>query len=914
MAITTAEDLEAFVTSIGDDPRLVHLERIPERSARFAELDHPLPPIVRERLGVDQLWAHQARAIDLARTGRSVAVATGTASGKSLCYQAPIAEAIVEGLRPATALLLFPTKALAQDQLRSLTQMDIPKLVAATYDGDCSTEERTWVRTHANVVLTNPEMLHHGILPNHGKWATTLMRLRYVVVDELHLLRGIFGSHVAHLLRRLRRLCAIYGSDPTFVFSSATIGEPGLLASQLCGLDVAEITNDASPRGERLFVLWNPSAPQTSAPVPTDPAPDHPGLDLDALLRLDDLDHLDHLDHHELDGGSDREGPAPTGVDPAPGRSGREAPPAVAAPFAADGEREVPATPKRESANHETAVLVARLVRRGHRAIAFCRSRKGAEVVAAQTGRHLPTDLAELVRPYRAGYLTAERREIEADLFAGHLRGVIATTALELGVDIGGLDACVLNGFPGTIASMWQQAGRAGREAQQSLAVLVAGDDQLDQWYMNHPEQVFERRPERAVISLTNPAVALPHLACAAYEAPLTHADERWWPELLDDAVRHLVVGDQLRLRPRGRGSLREPTAVWAGRGWPSNGVGLRGSSGDLVHIVLPDGTLVGTADHDRSCQLVHPGAIYLHRGRTYRVTTLDLDDQVAVVEPHEPSEYTQPRTETAIAILATDHTRAVGAATLSVGSVRVSSRVVGYRRIDTASGDLLSNEELHLPASELTTRAFWYVVEPELLTAAGIAPLDWPGTLHAVEHAAIAMMPLFTICDRWDVGGVSTALQVDTGRPTIVIYDAYEGGAGIAELGFEAADRHLEATLEVIESCPCDTGCPSCVQSPKCGNGNEPLDKAGAVALLRAILRPPVASRSLLDAHGGRRGEDQVRHERSDQGQVGRGAVGDGHGDIASPGGSTGGANLDAPGREPGVARHGLLGHARLG
>jgi DEAD/DEAH box helicase domain-containing protein len=780
MAITTAEDLEAFLAELIADPRLVHVERVPERAARFADLARPLPPIVRDRLAIDGFWTHQARAIDLVRSGTSVAIATGTASGKSLCYQAPIAESMVESLRPATALLLFPTKALAQDQLRALTQLEVPKLVAATYDGDCSTEERTWVRTHANVVLTNPEMLHHGILPNHARWATTIMRLRYVVVDELHLLRGIFGSHVAHLLRRLRRICNHYGSDPTFVFSSATIGEPGRLASELCGLDVEEVTDDGSPRGERLFALWNPAAER-----PLDLVIDGP-----------------------------RRGAA-----------------------VADGERDLPTTVKRASANHETAALVARLVRRGHRSIAFCRSRKGAEVVAAHTSRHLPAELAELVRPYRAGYLTAERREIEADLFTGRLRGVIATTALELGVDIGGLDACVLNGFPGTIASMWQQAGRAGRAAQQSLAVLVAGDDQLDQWYMNHPDQVFSRAPEGAVISLTNPYVALAHLACAAYESPLTHADERYWPDLLDDAVRDLVLDDQLRLRPRGRGSRREPTAVWAGRGWPSGGVGLRGSSTDLVHIVLPDGTLVGTVDLERAGQLVHPGAIYLHRGRTYRVASLDLTDHVAVVEAHAANEYTQPRTETDIAILATDDERQVGASRRALRWGGVASRGVGFRRIDTFSGELIAAEELHLPPTVLTTRAFWYVIEPSLLTAAGLAPADWPGALHAAEHAAIGLLPLFTICDRWDVGGVSTALQADTGRPTIVIYDAYEGGAGIAELGYEAADRHLRATLEVIESCPCENGCPSCVQSPKCGNGNEPLDKAGAARLLGAVL-----------------------------------------------------------------------------
>ncbi len=869
MALITAttSDLEAFVTTLVGDPRAVHIERIPARTARVAELAGPLPGAVRDRLGIDEFWTHQAQAIDLLRAGTSVAVATGTASGKSLCYQAPIAEAVADGLRAATSLLIFPTKALAQDQLRALTAMDIPRLVAATYDGDSGPEERTWVRAHANVLLTNPEMLHHGILPNHARWATFLMRLRYVVIDELHLLRGIFGTNVAHLLRRLRRLCASYGSHPTFVFSSATIGHPDRLASELCGLPVTPITDDGSPRGERLFVLWNPAA---SCDRDLDPLLDGldgfdgldaglglgldgpgvesglglhglgldaglDGLDLETGLGLDldlDLDLETGLGlGRELGGLGVGAGLAPRDPDLGPGLG-------LGLGIEPDGEPGLGSGPRRRaSANRETAALVARLVRDGRRTIAFCRSRKGTEIVAADVARHLPPALGDLVRPYRAGYLTAERREIEADLFAGRLLGVVATSALELGVDIGGLDACVLNGFPGTIASMWQQAGRAGRETQTSVAILVAGDDQLDQWLMAHPDQVFTRAPEPAVINPTNPFVLLPHLACAAYEQPLSHADEAWWPDVLDDGVRDLVVDDRLRLRPRGRGSMREPIAVWAGRGWPAHGVGLRGSSADEVQIALDDGTLIGTADFGRACHLVHPGAIYLHRGTVYRVRELDLDEGAAIVERADGNEYTQPRTETQMSILHTDATRPVGASTLSIGTVRVVSRVVGFKRFDRFSGELLGAEELHLPPNELTTRGFWYTVPPALLARAGVDPADWPGTLHAVEHAAIGMMPLFTICDRWDVGGVSTALQADTGQPTITVYDAYAGGAGIAELGFAAADDHLAATLEVIASCPCEDGCPSCVQSPKCGNGNEPLDKRGAVALLQMLL-----------------------------------------------------------------------------
>jgi DEAD/DEAH box helicase domain-containing protein len=440
------------------------------------------------------------------------------------------------------------------------------------------------------------------------------------------------------------------------------------------------------------------------------------------------------------------------------------------------------------------------------------------------------------VRPYRGGYLTRERREIELELFDGDLRGVVATNALELGIDIGGLDACVLNGFPGTIASMWQQAGRAGREAQASIATLVAGDDQLDQWLMAHPTEVFTRPPEPAVINPANRFVLLPHLACAAYELPLRHGDERWWPDLLDDGVRELVIGDRLRLRP-GLDSPEHAVAVWAARGWPARGVGLRSGADDEFRIALDDGSIVGTVEQSRAFRLVHPGAVYLHQGQSFRVRELDLDDQAAYVEPFDGSEYTQPRVDTDISLLGTDDERIVGRSTLGLGGVRVRSRVTGYKRYDTFTGELLSVEELFLPHTELETRAFWYVVGLDVLRDAQVSPAAVPGTLHAVEHAAIGILPLFTICDRWDVGGVSTPMLDETGQPTIVIYDGYPGGAGVAELGFEAAGEHLAATLDVMASCRCTAGCPSCVQSPKCGNGNEPLDKTGAISLLRTLL-----------------------------------------------------------------------------
>ena len=748
-------DLAELVQALGADGRLVHLERIPARPARTAIPATPVAEAVAARLPEGGLWAHQAAAVDLARGGQSVAVATGTASGKSLCYQLPIAEAVAEGR--STALLIYPTKALAQDQLRAMAAWDTPGLAPAVYDGDTPDEQRRWVRRYANVVLTNPDMLHIGILPAHARWATFLMRLRYVVLDELHTLRGVFGTHVAHVLRRLRRLCAHYGSSPTFVFGSATIGKPGELASALSGLDVAEVTDDGSPRGERLFAVWQP-----------------PLLDEE--------------------------------------------------------------TGARESSNKETARVLASLVENDFRAIAFTRSRKGAELVAASARSSLPDKLASAVRPYRGGYLAAERREIEKQLFGGELRGVAATNALELGIDVGGLDACILNGFPGTIASMWQQAGRAGRAQQRSLAVLVTGEDALDQWFATHPDELFSRSPEPAVVNPSNPFVLDPHLACAAFELPLTPADEAYWGDDLDESVSRLVHDDVLKLR-NGR-------AVYARPERPAALVGLRTGTNEEYRIVAADGNLIGTVDRARAFTSVHPGAVYLHQGQHYRVDSLDLVDRTAWVVAIDPSEITQARTDTDIRILAEDDATTVGRARLAVGDVEVTEWVTGYRRKDLRTGEVLGDENLDLPPSTLRTRAFWYTVEDSVLAAAGVLPALVPGTLHAAEHAGIGMLPLFTICDRWDVGGVSTAFQVDTGLPTIVIYDGYPGGAGIAELGFGAAERHLAATLEAIERCPCAAGCPSCVQSPKCGNLNEPLEKAGAVSFLRTVLSAPPARR----------------------------------------------------------------------
>ncbi|HEX9765843.1 MAG TPA: DEAD/DEAH box helicase, partial [Nitriliruptorales bacterium] len=502
---------DSLLAELDADGRLVHVEDLPARPERHGRLVRPLPPPVAARLEGRPLWIHQVEAVDRVRDGESVVVATGTASGKSLCFQLPIAEAVADPVAPGSALLVYPTKALAHDQLRALTDHRFPGLVAGAYDGDASPRQRTWIRDHANVVLTNPEMLHSGLLPQHVKWSRLLMRLRYVVVDELHVMRGIFGAHTAHVLRRLRRLCAHYGADPTFIFGSATIGQPDRLASALCGLPVGAVTDDGSPRGRRRFALLDP-------PV---------------------------LDEH-------------TGV--------------------------------RTSANSETASITAALVRSGHRTITFCRSRNGTELVTADVKRRLPQSTAALVMSYRAGYLAAERRDIELDLFGGSLRAVVTTSALELGVDVGGLDACVMNGFPGTVASMWQQAGRAGRRRGDSAAVLVAGDDQLDRWFVNNPAELLTRSPEPAVVNTANPFILEPHLACAAYELPLSYDDQRFWTaDELHDGVRRLVREDRVRLGRRRRTGRVEPVAYWRGTGYPSRSVSLRSGSSGEFHIIDTD-------------------------------------------------------------------------------------------------------------------------------------------------------------------------------------------------------------------------------------------------------------------------------------------------------------------------------------
>lgn len=756
VSVAAGPSIADFLARLESDGRLVHAETLPERPPRHAELSHPLPERLAQLRPPDGFWTHQASAIDLVRAGNSVVVATGTASGKSKVFQVPIAEAVEAGLRSGTSLLLYPTKALAQDQLRGFAALGVDRLQPATYDGDTPRDQRSWVRHHANVVLTNPEMLHYGLLPHHAKWATFLKRLEYVVIDELHVLRGIFGTHVAHVLRRLRRACALYGSDPTFIFCSATIGDPATLAEELCGKPVSAITDDGSPCASRHVALVRP-----------------------ALV---------------------------------------------------DVERGV-----RQSPASETIRMVADLVADDRRVIAFCASRSLTERVATGVARALPPELADTIRSYRSGYLPSERREIEDDLANGRIRAVAATSALELGVDIGGLDATVLCGFPSTIASFWQQIGRAGRGGEESLAVLIAGEDQLDQWFATHPRDLFERPPEPAVVNIANPNIMDPHLTCAAYEVPLRHGDDQWWIDL-DDGVRRLVIADELRLRPDPR---RVPRAFWAGRGIPFNTISLRSASGGEVRIVDESGQLIGTVDAGRASSIVHPGAIYLHRGQPWKVLDLDLHLRQATVARDRSNTWTQASSTIAIEVTDNGVCKPVGASSLHLGSVKVTTQVTGYQIKKIGSRQARETHDLELPPQELQTTAIWYEWQPAVIAQSGVNGRQLPGALHAAEHAAIGILPLFTICDRWDVGGVSIAAAPKTGLPTVFIYDGYPGGAGVAELAYAASQRHLASTAELLETCSCSAGCPSCVQSPKCGNGNEPLNKHAALALLRTTLGP---------------------------------------------------------------------------
>ncbi|WP_462418595.1 DEAD/DEAH box helicase [Kytococcus sp. Marseille-QA3725] len=752
-----------LLTAGGLADRLVHTETRPAREAVTAPLPEWLNPQVQAALagaGIERLWSHQAEFAEHAHAGRNAVVATGTASGKSLAYLLPVLSALTDGSRHvtgrgATALYLAPTKALAQDQLAAVERWMVPGVRATVVDGDTPPEGRTWARQHANLVLTNPDLVHHSLLPGHDRWRAFLRRLRYVVVDECHTHRGVPGAHVALVLRRLLRVARRYGAEPTVLLASATVADPADHAGRLLDAPVEAVTEDGSPRGEMTYALWEPQAEAGSG-----------------------------------------------------------------------GERPSTLT--------EAARTAARLIADGRQVLTFTTSRVGAEVAARAIGDQLAAagagELEDAVAAYRGGYLPEERRTIERRLREGGLRGVAATTALELGIDVSGLDAVVMAGWPGRRASFWQQAGRAGRSGQPALAVLVAGDNPLDTYLVHHPEAILESGVEATVVDPTNPRVLAEHLACAAAELPLTEADSLWFGPGTATVRESLVRAGMLRRRPNGW--------YWASGERPHPLVDLRGMAGTLQLVEGRTGRVLGTVDAGRADSTVHTGAVYLHAGVTHVVTDLDLEECVATVTVGDPGWITRAVVEEAFDVREVRDVAPGDEVTWAVGDVLVRTRVTAFRRM-LPGGEVLGQHPLDLPERTMPTRSVWFTVTPEALEAAGVDEVDVPGALHAAEHALIGMLGLVATCDRWDVGGVSTPLHPDTGLPTVMVHDAHPGGAGFADRGFAARRPWVEATLAAVRDCPCEAGCPGCVQSPKCGNNNEPLSKEGAVRLLTLIAEP---------------------------------------------------------------------------
>lgn len=743
-----------------DDPRVRHVHHRPASPGASAPYPSWVSADIRAALagcGIETLWHHQVQAADALFEGRHVAISTPTASGKSLAYLLPIAAATHEGRlgfatiqrrpalvaarRPHTALYLAPTKALAHDQLRAATALGLDGWRVTALDGDSDPVERRFAREFAGYVLSNPDMLHRSILPNHQRYASFLGSLRYVVIDEAHRYRGLFGAHVAATLRRLRRLARHYGAEPAFVAASATVGLPGDLLMKLTGVQAVTVVDaDASARPELDFVLWQ----------------------------------------------------------------------------------------SEEDPHREAAALLGRLVDEGHQTLAFTTSRVQAELVA-ERARHR-VSRPERIATYRAGYLADDRRMLERGLQDGTLAGVAATNALELGVDIAGMDAVISCGFPGTMAALWQQAGRAGRAGRSALAVLIARPDPLDAYLCDHPDLIFGQPVEATVLHPDNPYVLSAHLAAAAQELPLRACDEEFFGTDTVPLAERLTGSGVLRRRPDGW--------YWTRPGRAADSIDLRSSGTRSVSIVdSATGRVVGLVDVAAMDRTVHPGAIYLHQGEQWLVTALDEPAGVALAERVRAGYFTQAQSTGDIAIVAEERYRRLRKGHLSLGQVRFSSQVTGFLRRDEVTGTVWDSTPLDLPVREYVTKAVWWSLDADQVATLDLDPRDLAGAAHAAEHAAIGLLPAFAPCDRWDIGGLSTTLHPDTGRLTVFVHDGLPGGAGFAERGFRLAEAWLLATLERVGRCECEQGCPRCVVSPKCGNGNSPLDKTGAIDLLRLFV-----------------------------------------------------------------------------
>ena len=749
--------------------QIFHVAHIASREPSYCELAEPIHPTLLRYMEAAQLlplYSHQVQAIDAVRSGKNAFVVTPSASGKTLCYNVPVLDKALREKR-SCALYLFPTKALSQDQLRGLRELiDFPQpssqlpgfsgLECAIFDGDTPPHERGEIKRLARLVFTNPDMLHLGILPHHESWSRFLSQLRYVVVDEAHVYRGVFGSHVANVLRRLRRLCALYGANPQFICCSATIANPGEYIEQMVGLPFVVIDEDGSPYGGKDFVLWNP------------PIIDQAGA-------------------------------------------------------------------TRRSANTEATLLFTELVSSGQRTITFARSRKLTELIYIYARDQLAKEsaaLAQRIKPYRAGYLPEDRRQIEQQLFDGELLGVVATTALELGIDIGNLDATVLTGYPGSIASTWQQAGRSGRRGERSLSFLIALDNPLDQYFMRYPEAFFGRSCEHVLINQANPYILKHHLLCAAWERPLDDRDGDIFGAGFAKARDDLTVEGLVRYRQRKW--YPSPSVKY-----PANEVNIRFASSDRYTVVdISQGyEEMETVEAAVAFFQIHPGAIYLHQGEAYLIDKLDISSRTAYARPIDSNYYTQTKDITDLSISKVNTEKQLGGVRVHLGEVSVTTTVMSFKKRRQLTEEVIGEEPLDLPSQTFPTVALWFDIPQHIITQLVTRGLDLAGGLHATEHAAIALLPLFALCDRNDIGGLSTPAHDDTGSAQIFIYDAYPGGIGIAEKGFEMIDELWRVTLQAISWCPCESGCPSCIQSPKCGNNNEPLDKGAAQLILEALL-----------------------------------------------------------------------------
>jgi len=829
--------------------RLMHIEQIAGRAGEGVPWPKWAPAEITTAFtgaGVGQPWAHQAAMAEHAHRGSNVIIATPAASGKSLGYLLPALTAVLGG---RTVLYLAPTRALAADQVRAIQALGITGVCAAVVDGDTHAADRERARTHANYLLTTPDMLHHVLLPRHARWGEFFGRLHYVIVDECHGYRGVFGSHVAHVLRRLQRVAAHHarrhpartraGAGPpgalVFLLASATISEPGNCARLLTGADAREITDSTAPRGPLTFGLWEP--PLTAARGESGAPVRRPATAEAATLLADLVAH----DVRGLAFTRSRRGAEAVAIAArralagngrtVRGRDSAGAAARAAAGMAPGGAAGASAPSAVANGWHDTAA---------------------ASGVTVGAGLRVLTGPGHRIAAYRSGYLPEDRRELEEALRTGALLGLAATTALELGVNICGLDAVLIAGWPGSRAALWQQAGRAGREGQPAVAVLIARDDPLDTYLVHHPEMLLHQPVEATVLDPQNPYVLAPHLCAAAAELPLTDADLELFGASAGQAAQSLVAAGMLRRRGH--------RLYWTRRG-TGNGPGLRGTGNYPVKIVeKATGRLVGTVDQPSAHIFVHTGAVYLHQGELYLVTALNLDEGVALVEPGDPGYTTSARETTGIDVVSELRRASWGPASVHFGEVDVVRQVTSFTRRNPETGQPMGEEVLDLPPRALRTRAVWWTIsagQREDLLRRGV---DLAGAAHAAEHTAIGLLPLFAPCDRMDIGGVSADLHPATGLLTVFVYDGNEGGAGFAERGFAVAAAWLRATAEAILSCECQAGCPSCVQSPKCGTGNEPLAKDGALVLLETLLAGAADPATPLTAPAAmRRGSTQV-------------------------------------------------------